>query len=627
MTGRVTGRVRGRGGAAALISRAAAFAAVVLLIGALPWLSGSSPEYTVLRARYADRPATPEVLAQIRTELGLDGGPVAVFADWASGVLTGDLGTSWISGRPVLPGVLESMGVSLTLMGAALLVALLVAAVTCVPTVRSGLAGRPVRGAGAAAAALTALPEFLLAAVLLIVVAVWAGWLPPYGWQGPEHVVLPALALGLPGGGLIGRLLSTALAGAFTERWVHTWAVAGHSRPRIALAALHRALPGVIGQIALVVVGLTGGAVPVEEIFAIPGLGRTLLGAAAAQDIPALQAGILLLLVLAALCGALAALARRALLGPAARSGDLPVPGPPPGRRRAWWTVPVVSGALLLWLVVAGLLRDPYASAHGRLEAPSWALPLGADASGRDVLARVGHGALDTLGLALVVVAACLVIGLAVGMTGTWSTGPVEVTNAAPPIIAGILVVAVAGPSAAGAALAVTLVSWAPLAAHTAALVAEISARPYVRVLPLLGVGRTRILAGTVLPTLLPEVTRHAVLRLPGTALAIAGLGFLGLGQQPPAPEWGLLLAEGIGYVERAPWTVLGPAGALVLASVLAVSLSSADVARRTARPGRGPAEAGPAETGPAATASPAARSVPRRVEDAVRSAVQPARR
>ena len=111
MRGRVRGRARGRGGAAALLSRAAAFAAVVVLIGALPWLSGNSPEYTVLRARYADRPATPEVLAQIRTELGLDGGPVAVFADWASGVLTGDLGTSWISGRPVLPGVLEALGV------------------------------------------------------------------------------------------------------------------------------------------------------------------------------------------------------------------------------------------------------------------------------------------------------------------------------------------------------------------------------------------------------------------------------------------------------------------------------------------------------------------------------------
>ncbi|MFI7493600.1 ABC transporter permease subunit [Kocuria sp. M4R2S49] len=588
------GRVTGRGGVAALISRALAFTAVVVLIGALPWLSGNSPEYTVLRARYADRPATPEVLAQVRTELGLDRGPVAVFADWASGVLTGDFGTSWISGRPVLSGVLDALGVSLTLMGAALAVALLVAALVCLPVVLHGLAGRPSRGAGAAAAALTALPEFLLAAVLLIVVAVWWGWLPPYGWRGPEHLVLPALALGLPAGGLIGRLLSTALAGAFTERWVHTWAVAGHSRTRITVAALHRALPGVIGQIALVVVGLTGGAVPVEEVFAIPGLGRTLLGAAASQDIPVLQAGVLLLLLLAALCGVLAALVRRSLLGPAARSGDLPVPGPSPGRRRSWWAVPAVSGAALLTLIVAGLFRDPHTSAHARLEAPSWVLPLGADAAGRDVLARVGHGALDTLALALVVVAACLLLGLAVGMTGTWSTGPVEVTNAAPPIIAGILVVAVAGPSAAGAALAVALVSWAPLAAHTAALVAEVSARPYVRVLPLLGVGRARILAGTVLPALLPEVTRHAVLRLPGTALAIAALGFLGLGQQPPAPEWGLLLAEGIGYVERAPWTVLGPAGALVLASVLAVSLSSADGARRRPRARTGPPAAVP---------------------------------
>ncbi len=572
----------GRPGVAAPISRALAFLAVVVLIGALPWLSGNSPEYTVLRARYADRPATPEVLAQVRAELGLDRGPLAVFADWASGVLAGDFGTSWISDRPVLPGVLEALGVSLTLMGAALAVALFVAALACVPTVRAGLAGRPSRGPGAAAAALTALPEFLLAAGLLIVVAVWWGWLPPYGWSAPGHVVLPALALGLPAGGLIGRLLSTAVAGAFTEHWVHTWAVAGHSRARIALAALHRALTGVIGQIALVMVGLTGGAVPVEEVFAIPGLGRTLLGAAASQDLPVLQAGVLVLLVLAAAVGALAALIRRRLLGPAARTGDLPVPGPPVGPGRSWWVVPAVSGALLLALIVAGLFRDPYSSTHARLQPPSTALPLGADASGRDVLARVGHGALDTLGLALVVVAACLVIGLLIGLTGAWSTGPVEVTNAAPPIIAGILVVAMAGPSAAGAALAVTLVSWAPLAAHTAALVAEISARPYVRVLPLLGVGRGRILAGTVLPTLLPEVIRHAILRLPGTALAIAGLGFLGLGQQPPAPEWGLLLSEGINYVERAPWTVLGPAVALVLASVLAVSLSSADIARRS---------------------------------------------
>src|SRR3712207_624114 len=101
--------MRGRGWAAALISRTVSLAAVVVLIGALPWLSGNSPEYTVLRARYADREPTPEVLAQIRAELGLDRGPLGVFTDWASGVLAGDLGTSWISGRPVLPGVVQAL--------------------------------------------------------------------------------------------------------------------------------------------------------------------------------------------------------------------------------------------------------------------------------------------------------------------------------------------------------------------------------------------------------------------------------------------------------------------------------------------------------------------------------------
>ncbi|NKX50148.1 ABC transporter permease subunit, partial [Arthrobacter deserti] len=318
----------------------------------------------------------------------------------------------------------------------------------------------------------------------------------------------------------------------------------------------------------------------------------------------------LLLLGVAMVCGVLAAAAQRLLLGPAARTGGLPVPGPPAGPRPRWWLVPAAAGAVLLAMIAAGLFRDPYASAHARLQSPSWSLPLGADAAGRDVLARVGHGALDTLGLALCVVIACLVVGLAVGLAGAWSTGPVEVTNAAPPITAGILVVAVAGPPATGAAIAVAAVNWAPLAAHTAALPAETAARPYVRVLPLMGTGRARILLGTVLPALLGDLVRHAMLRLPGIALALAALGFLGLGQQPPAPEWGLLLAEGIGYVERAPWAVLGPATALVLTSILAVSLSGGGHGRPPRRP-QAAAPASPAGRSAAGTGTAAAPAGP----------------
>lgn len=557
------------------LSRVAAVGGLLVLVAALPWLSDRDPAYTILRARYADREATPEAVASVRAELGLDGGPLGVLTTWLGGLAQGDLGTSWVSGAPVGPGTWQALGVSLTLMGFALVVALLVAAAIVAPAVRTGLRGRPARGSGAVAAAFTALPEFLLAVVLLLVGAVWLGWFPPYGWDGLDSVVLPAVALGVPAGGLLGRLVATAVSATSAERWVTTWRLAGFSDARRALAVLRRALPSVLDQVALVLVGLTGGAVAVEEVFAVPGLGRATLGAASAQDLPALQAGLLLLLAVALLAGGGARLARRLLLGRAASLGSLPVPEPVVVRRRRDAVVPLVCAALLGVLLVAGLLRDPYAAAHPRLAPPSLALPLGADASGRDLLARVGHGALATVGTAVLVVAVCLLVGLLLGCLPRAVVGPVEIANATPPVLAGLVVAAISGPSLLGAAVAVAAVSWAPLAAHTAALVTEARSQPHVAVLPVLGVGRVRRLTHYVLPAVAPVVARHAALRLPGTALALAALGFLGLGPRPPAPEWGLVLAEGSAYVERAPWTVLAPALALVLVSVLAVSLGA----------------------------------------------------
>ncbi|MBP2369551.1 ABC transporter permease subunit [Pseudonocardia parietis] len=582
------GSARARDAWVGAVSRVVAGAGVVFLIGILPWLSQRSPELAVLRARSAEREATPEALASIRSDLGLDAGPWGVFGRWLQGVLTGDLGTSWVSGEPVLPTVLAGLGVSLTLMGFALVVAVLVTAALLAPALRRGLAGAgagTVGNGGGLAAALTALPEFLLAAVLLVTVAVGLGWFPPYGWAGPQYAVLPALALGLPAGGLVGRLLAESVASAFSEPWVGTWQTAGLSRPRVGAAVLRRALPSVLPQIGLVLVGMTGGAVAVEEVFAIPGLGRTTLGAAASLDLTLLQAGVLALLLVAAVAGALAQLARTLILGRAARTGDVPVASALTTVRRYRWVLPGTAGALLLLVTATGLLRDPYTSAHPRLAAPSLALPLGSDAVGRDVLARVGHGALLTAGTALAVVAFSLVLGVLIGLAPRLSTGAAEVANAAPPVLAGLVVAAVLGPSAIGAAIGVALVSWAPLAAHTAALVSEIRAQPHVRILPVLGVGPVRATAVHVLPAAAGPLVRHAMLRLPGTALALASLGFLGLGPQPPSPEWGRLLADGLPYVERAPWAVLAPSGMLILVAVLAVSLASAGRAGRGTAP------------------------------------------
>ncbi|MDX5627633.1 MULTISPECIES: ABC transporter permease subunit [unclassified Brenneria] len=559
-----------------LFSRLLTLAGIVALIGILPWLSGQDPALALLRARSGDQEATAETLNAIRQALGLDQGPLRLLANWLGGLLRGDAGNSWVSGRPVLPGMLQAAGVSLTLMASAALVAFSLAALLCANTFRQGLRGRIRRSNGLFAAMFTALPEFLLASFLLIVGAVWLQWFPPYGWNGPYYAVLPSLALGIPAGGYLGRIIADALTATFSESWLTTWNVAGIGRRHLALAVLKRTLPSVMPLVGLVLVSLTGGAIAVEKVFAIPGLGRATLGAAAAQDLPALQAGVLILLVIASIAGMAAAGVRWLILGRALNSGAMPVPAENQmtASRYAIW-LPVVCLLLLIALLIAGLPRDPYTSAFLRLQTPSFALPFGADAMGRDLLARVAHGTLNTCLLAFMVSLACLAIGLLIGLFPRLFIGPVEVTNALPPVIAGLLVAAINGPTAAGAAIAVTAVSWAPLAAHTAALVSEISARPYIRMLPVIGVGPARRSLFYVLPALAGPLFRHAMLRLPGIALALASLGFLGLGAPPPTPEWGRVLAEGMPYIERAFWGVLAPAAALSILSILAVSAAN----------------------------------------------------
>ncbi|MGK3939908.1 ABC transporter permease subunit [Streptomyces caeruleatus] len=554
---------------AAGTTRLLSLLAVVAAVGLLPWLSRRDPALTVLRARSAEQEATEEALTAIREDLGLDAGPLHLLGRWAGDLLHGDLGTSWVSGHDVLPAVLAGLQVSLALMGAALGVAVLLAAALVAPVLVRG------RGsAGALAAMLAAVPEFLLATVALLVFGVWLGVAPTSGWTGPAHLVLPALALGVPAGGLLGRLVADALPAVFGERWVELWRGAGVSRTRISAAALRRVLPPLVPQFGMAAVGLAGGAVAVELVFAVPGIGRTALGAARSQDLPLLQGSVLALLLLGLVAGAAAARARRRLLGPALRDAGLTLP--PPRPVRAHPAVPAALFAVLAVTVGWGLLRDPYTvDTAVRLAAPSWAHPLGTDALGRDVLARLGHGAASTVNTAAAICLVGLVTALALGFLPGVAAGASDIANALPPVIVGILVAAATGPGTGGAALAVALISWPALSAHAAALVQEIRASAFLTAQRAVGASPWWILTRHVLPSVAGPVARHALLRLPGIALALASLGFLGLGAQPPAPEWGLLLDESRAYVERAPWAALAPAVALALLAGLAVSGAS----------------------------------------------------
>lgn len=556
-----------------LLRRLLPLPVIVLLVGLLPVPSGTDPALAVLRARLADREPDAEALASVRAELGIDGGAFGLFRHWLEGLARGDFGRSWVSGEPVGPSVAHAFAISLTLAGFAIVVAILVALLLVARALRQGLAGREITGSGGTAAFLAALPEFLLAMVLLLVFAVRLRFFPTSGWDGLGNAVLPSIALGVPAGAVLGTIAGDAVRAVVHEPWVTTWRAAGFPRGRVLVAASRRAGSVLSGQLALVLAGLLGGAVTVEVVFAVPGIGRLAVSGALAQDVPVVRVCVLAVVLAGTLAGILGAAGQRLLLGRAFT--DRAMVAPPVTTKPRSWVPFLVLGGVLALVTVAGLLRDPQAvDLTARLLPPSMDHPFGTDALGRDLLARIGHGTVATAILAVAVTAAALAVGLLWGLLLRGSS-VVSTMNAAPPTVVALIVASVAGPGVLGAAIAVGAVLWAPLAAHTRALALEQHAAQYMDSARALGASGTWLLTRHVLPAVVPPVVRNAMVRIPGVALAVASLGFLGLGAQPPSPEWGLLLAEGMSYVERAPWLVAFPVAALASLGVLSAGLAA----------------------------------------------------
>jgi peptide/nickel transport system permease protein len=279
--------------------------AVVLALATLAGylLTDALPGDAALARLGAD--ATAEQVAALRGQLGLDRPAPIRYLDWLGGALTGDLGVSWASGESVAPLLRDRFMVSLELM----LVAQTFAVGLAVPLALL-IASRPPRAAryaiqGGALACLST-PAYVFAILLTLVFSVYAGWLPASGFVPIDtslagnlrSLLLPALALALTEAPVYLRALGRELDDTLGQPWIRTARAYGASRPRVLIAhALRPAALPFVTLVALNVGHLIAGAVVVETIFAVPGMGRMLIDAVYGRDLPTVQACILVVAV------------------------------------------------------------------------------------------------------------------------------------------------------------------------------------------------------------------------------------------------------------------------------------------------------------------------------------------
>ena len=211
-----------------------------------------------------------------------------------------------------------------------------------------------------------------------------------------------------------------------------------------------------------------------------------------------------------------------------------------------------------------------------RLQAPSSAHWLGTDQLGRDLWCRLIFGTRPTLLIVVLVALLSAPLGLAVGILSGYFGGWVNVAlmrvtdifMAFPRLVLALAFVAVLGPGIVNAVLAITITAWPPYARLARVETLAIRDSDFVHAARVAGLPTRRILIGQVLPLCIPSTVIRVTLDMAGVILTAAGLGFLGLGAQPPLAEWGAMVAAGRQYLYDQWWVAAVPGAAILLGSL-----------------------------------------------------------
>ncbi|RWL48402.1 MAG: ABC transporter permease [Mesorhizobium sp.] len=244
----------------------------------------------------------------------------------------------------------------------------------------------------------------------------------------------------------------------------------------------------------------------------------------------------------------------------------------------------LVGMLIIIALVAVAALADvlaPYSATVGdlknaRLLAPSAAHWFGTDDLGRDIYSRIVYGARWTLYVVILVAIIAAPIGLLVGTVagyaGGWTdTILMRITDiflAFPKLVLALAFVAALGPGIENAVLAIAITSWPPYARIARAETLTVRNSDYIKAVQLMGASPFRIVLRHIMPLCISSLIIRVTLDMAGIILTAAGLGFLGLGAQPPLPEWGAMIASGRRFILDQWWVAAAPGAAILIVSL-----------------------------------------------------------
>ncbi|CAN7583026.1 ABC transporter permease [Phyllobacterium sp. LjRoot231] len=253
-----------------------------------------------------------------------------------------------------------------------------------------------------------------------------------------------------------------------------------------------------------------------------------------------------------------------------------------------WWRLRSNASALfglcVILLILAAAVFAPLLATHDifeqnlaeRLMRPSAVHWLGTDELGRDIYSRLLYGARITLYIAcltaVIVAPIGLLIGTSAGYIGGWADTVlmriVDIFLAFPSLILALAFVAALGPGIQNAIIAISLASWPPIARLARAETLSIRKSDYIAAIRLQGASSLRIILGHIVPMCISSVVVRVTLNMAAIILTAAGLGFLGLGAQPPSPEWGTMLSSGREFMLTNWWIAAIPGSAILITSL-----------------------------------------------------------